>query len=380
MPDEETRILCVDDEPRVLDGLENHLAMEYDLHTATSGAEGLEILEEHGPFALVISDMRMPVMNGAQFLSQVRQRHPDTTRMLLTGQSDIESAIYAINEGSIFRFLSKPCSPDNLLNSVKDGVRQHELIRAERDLLENTLTAAITVLTEVIGLATPAALRRSSSVLGIVQHLCQKLNLPDPWRYEMAARLSQLGCVTLPPETLEKFYAHQPLSEQEEAIAKRHPLVGSKLLRQIPRLELIAAMVRGQNKAVDWDGKAPESDAGITAAGRTLLHIALSYDALRTSAPDHGTALRELKKQPGVNRELAKLLADYRADADQEAVRALNVAGLQPKMILDEDVRTKAGHLIVGKGNVLSAALLERLRNFADGVGVIEPIRVRVPG
>ena len=94
------RVLCVDDEPRILEGLENHLAMHYEVHFATSGAKGLQLLQSDGPFSVVISDMRMPEMDGASFLQQVRHQSPDSTRMLLTGQSDLESAITAVNKGN----------------------------------------------------------------------------------------------------------------------------------------------------------------------------------------------------------------------------------------------------------------------------------------
>src|SRR5690606_18712073 len=98
------RILCVDDEPNVLAGLERTLFDDYDVTTANSGVEALEILAEEEPFAIIISDMRMPNMDGATFLAEARKLEPDTVRMLLTGYSDVEAAISAINDGQIFRF------------------------------------------------------------------------------------------------------------------------------------------------------------------------------------------------------------------------------------------------------------------------------------
>src|ERR1700692_4519473 len=117
------RVLFVDDEPNVLDALQRTLRKQVDFHTATSGAEGLVKLRESGPYALVVSDMRMPVMNGAQFLAKAREAAPDTVRMILSGQSDLEATIAAVTEGHIYRFLSKPCPPDQLLAAVADGLR-----------------------------------------------------------------------------------------------------------------------------------------------------------------------------------------------------------------------------------------------------------------
>ena len=112
-------ILCVDDEVNILEGLQDNLRRKFKVHTASSGTEGLAVLKSEGPFPVVISDMRMPEMNGAEFLSQVRNLYPDSMRILLTGQSDIESAISAVNEGQIFRFLTKPCETDNLVSVIQ---------------------------------------------------------------------------------------------------------------------------------------------------------------------------------------------------------------------------------------------------------------------
>jgi DNA-binding NtrC family response regulator len=83
------------------------------------------MLSEAGPFALVVSDMRMPSMNGALFLAKVRQQTPDTVRMILSGQADLQAAIAAVNEGQIYRFLSKPCAPEQLLAAIEDALNQH---------------------------------------------------------------------------------------------------------------------------------------------------------------------------------------------------------------------------------------------------------------
>lgn len=103
------RILLVDDEPNVLSALARQLHPLYQVSLTPSPEEGLLLLEREGPFAVVLSDMRMPKMDGATFLKHVRERSPDTIRLLLTGHADLESAIAAVNEGQVFRFLTKPC-------------------------------------------------------------------------------------------------------------------------------------------------------------------------------------------------------------------------------------------------------------------------------
>jgi DNA-binding NtrC family response regulator len=108
-------VLFVDDEPHLLEGITRSLRTHFDIRTASSAAQGLQIVKTCGPFAVVVSDMRMPEMNGAQFLSQVRQYAPDTVRIILSGQADMQQTIAAVNEGNIFRFISKPCDTRSLL-------------------------------------------------------------------------------------------------------------------------------------------------------------------------------------------------------------------------------------------------------------------------
>ena len=144
------KILLVDDEPNVLEALEANLMFDYDVVTAGGGAQGLERMNADGPFGVVISDMRMPEMNGARFLAEVKRRHPDTTRVLLTGYSEVDAAISAINDGSVFRFLTKPCPPDVLVETVEQGLEQHRLRLAERELLEGTVRGAVGLLTDVL--------------------------------------------------------------------------------------------------------------------------------------------------------------------------------------------------------------------------------------
>jgi FixJ family two-component response regulator len=130
------RILFVDDEQGVLDGLERLLRKEFAVTVALGGQKGLTTIQDFGPFAVVISDMRMPGMSGAEFLAQVKHVAPDTVRMLLTGYTDLSAAIDAVNEGNIFRFLTKPCTKDVLVDAVNIGLTQYHKTTAEKELLK----------------------------------------------------------------------------------------------------------------------------------------------------------------------------------------------------------------------------------------------------
>ena len=163
-------ILCVDDEPNVVSGLAMQLRRDYEVVGASSGAEGLARLRERagGPedraFAAIVSDMRMPEMDGASFLAEAREVAPDATRLLLTGHSEFDAAIRAVNEGGLFRFLLKPCPPDELRVALRDAVEQHRLVVSERVLLEQTLRGSVRTLLEILAMTHPAAFGRAERV------------------------------------------------------------------------------------------------------------------------------------------------------------------------------------------------------------------------
>ncbi len=211
------RILCVDDEPAVLESLSDTLHRHFDVWTATSGAAGLDQLRaEPLEFAVVLSDMRMPVMPGHVFLSEACKLAPDATRMLLTGYADVEAAISAVN-GQLFRFLTKPCSPTDLLASCQAALEQHRMRTAEKVLLEQTLKGSLKALSDVLALANPAAFGRSASVREHAQRLAVALDAGTTWEVGVAAMLAQLGAITLPPATAEKLYSGANLIRDRRA-------------------------------------------------------------------------------------------------------------------------------------------------------------------
>lgn len=130
------KILFVDDEPAVLDSYRRMLRSEFDIATATSGEEGLALLRIHGPFAIVISDMQMSGMDGAQFLKRVRQIAPGTIRLLLSGRIDLHGAAKAVNDGSIFRLLLKPCEKSVLTEAITTALACYQERREERVRIE----------------------------------------------------------------------------------------------------------------------------------------------------------------------------------------------------------------------------------------------------
>ena len=167
--------------------------------------------------------MRMPGMNGAEFLRHVRERSPETVRLLLTGFAELETVVTAVNEGYIYRFLSKPCTGRVLHDAIVDAVTQHRLITAERVLLEQTLRGCIKAVSEVLALAAPAAFGRATRICQIAMLIGRQVGYRDLWLIEVASTLSQLACITLPQNTALKIYNAQDLPPEEDEMVARLP-------------------------------------------------------------------------------------------------------------------------------------------------------------
>jgi response regulator RpfG family c-di-GMP phosphodiesterase len=372
------QILCVDDDPNLLASLKRTLRKEFDLALAGSGTEALEVVSGNGRFAVILADMRMPGMDGVELLKRVKQISPDTVRVMLTGNADLSTAVEAVNQGHIFRFLTKPCSKDDLLNSLTSAVRQHELIVAERQLLEETLKGSLGMTVDILSMVNPVAFGRARRVLAYVRYVVGTLSLPDPWRYDVAAMLSQLGCVSLQPELLEKVFAGQELSDDERARYASHPELGGRLVSRIPRLEIVGEMVSRQEDPVSrHDRDKPVEQRDEAEIGGEILKVCLDYDRLIAHGMTADMAVDVLRKYPDTyEQRLVEILTGHPAQEKTRSVRVVDVSDMTYGMILDQDVCAKKGQLLATRGQEVTVAMLAHLKRWNDGPGVDQPIRV----
>lgn len=373
---ERPKILCVDDEPKVLDGLSLQLGRHYQVHTAPSGQAGLDVLGAKGPFAVVISDMRMPGMDGAAFLARVRAEAPDAVRMLLTGYSDVESAIAAVNEGQIFRFLAKPCAPDLLRQAVAAAVEQNRLISAEKVLLEQTLRGSIKTLIDVLSLSNPTVFGKATRIRDHASALASAVGVANLWQLEVAAMLSQLGTVVLPEATLESYFRGQALSAPDQAMVARVATLNQELLANIPRLEVVREWIAELNNGVLPAGVAPPKRWVEQCVELKVLRIASDFDRLESEGLATQDALDLMRGRSGWYEESAlEAFARIRNAKTSGKVRELPVAAVTAGMILVADVRTTSGVLVLARGHQFTPSSMERLRNYPKGT-IKEPIRV----
>jgi CheY-like chemotaxis protein len=374
------RLLLVDDEPAILQGYQRVLHREFQLETATSGADALAKIAAH-PYAVVVSDMRMPEMDGVQLLAKIKIVSPDTIRVMLTGNADIETAIEAVNEGNIFRFLTKPCSKETLAKTLTAGLVQYRLVTAEKELLEQTLRGSIQVLTDVLSLVNPAAFSRAVRVRKYVNHVVRVMALPNAWMFEVAAMMSQLGCVTLHPDTVEAVYAGKPISADEQARVNMHPQIGGDLLAHIPRMEPIAWMISHQTDSTASDEHDPAQEISQAIRhGADILRATLRFDEQLQRGVAKASVLKELRTRwSAIDQKIFLALADVEAEASQSKMQTTTFDVLSVGMTINEEVRTKNGLLIVAKGQEVTFPLIVKLKNFLEKGEIFGKVSVSVP-
>ena len=372
------KVLFVDDEVNILDSYRRSLRKMLKVETAPGGPQALELMEARGPFAVVVADMRMPGMNGVEFLAEAKLRSPDTVRMMLTGNSDQQTAIDAVNKGDVFRFLNKPCGPKDMARALYAAIKQHHLITAEKELLEKTLAGSIGVLSDVLSMVNPEAFGKTTRVKRLVRAVAAQMQLGDIWQYETMASLSQIGCVILPEELLSKHAHGIEFSEEEKQLFDQQASIGAHLLSKIPRLEEIANSVQYQGKNFDGSGVPFDSiSAEDVPIGARILKIVLDYDTYQTRGLD--------------SKQCLTLIDTNRLWYDPEVLQAFNIvisgeakAGtisirikqLRESMVLAEDVCTSTGLLVLSNGQEVSPFVIERLIMFSRGGMIPDSVSV----
>jgi response regulator RpfG family c-di-GMP phosphodiesterase len=383
------KVLLVDDDFNILAAYSRRLRGKYKFFTAESGKRGLAIIKENGPFAVVVTDFRMPAMDGVQFLAQVKQISPDTVRIMLTGQADMQSAIDAVNKGNVFRFLTKPCPTGDFISVLDLALEQYRLITAERVLLDKTLKGSIRMLIDILTIVNPVAFSQSSRLRSKARRLAILLGLEKTWEIELAAMLSQIGCVTIPGEILEKRLLGEKLTESENEIFLSHPQAGRALLDNIPRLGGIAEAIACQMKQYDGGGypKDNRKGADIPIAAR-ILKVVTDLDSLESSGETTLESIEIMRKQKqfydpsifavleshfsDVTKAGSKYLPGRKAVNAAEAVnkpimKEINLRELydvDTGTVIAEDIMTRTGVMIVPKGQEITEALKLRLENF----------------
>jgi response regulator RpfG family c-di-GMP phosphodiesterase len=320
----------------------------------------------------------MPGMDGVQFLTRARTASPRSVRMLLTGYADINTAIDAVNKSNIFRLIIKPCPTEELAAILSDGVEWHRLMMAEKELLEKTLSGSIKVLTDVLTLVSPRAFSHASRTRRAVKLIAKDMGIENTWLVEIAAMLSQIGCVTIPDAIIEKVFSRKPLSDAEREMYDTYPKVGADIIKNIPRMEKVARTIELLNPPIDSTGRKDVAAADLPIEVK-ILQLALDHDLLVMSGLDTASALVEINKRDGrYDPKAVKALEKIISVENKYEIKQELIENLTEKMILMEDLITKNNVLVVSKGDVVTQSMKLRLLNFKSNSGIQDYVRVIV--
>ncbi|MCU7376262.1 response regulator [Paucibacter sp. O1-1] len=423
-------VLFVDDEPSILSALRRLFRpLGYRVLLADSARAGLAMLAAE-EVNLVVSDMRMPEMDGAQFLEKVREQWPHVVRMLLTGYADIESTIAAINRGEIHRYISKPWEDQDLLLCVSDGLMRQRLEQENKALqqltksqndellslnanlerrvlartqelgqvndmlhksfaqLQENFLLSINVFSGLLELRDGGMAGYSRQVAELARRIATKLSGGAQLEQDMyiAGLLHEVGKIGLPDQLL-----HKPLSEMsgEELIRyKKHPLNGEAALLPLAQLQRVARFVRSHRERIDGKGF-PDGLAGDDVPfGAQILAVASDYFALQTGrlAVKHYSArdASGLVLGGSGSRYEASIVKAFReATEEQLAEKPLDqvipAQNVEVGMVLARDLLSPQGTLLLAKGFVFDDRVVRQIREFSQREGVRLTLYIRLP-
>jgi CheY-like chemotaxis protein len=372
----ESDIMVVDDNPVNLKLLEDMLLQRgYEVRSFPLGRLALAAAKKNPP-DLILLDINMPEMNGyevCESLKSIRELS-DIPVIFLSALNETEDKVQAFRSGGV-DYISKPFQFEEVQARVQTHMKLRHAQQAERALLERTLGGAIGALWELVQLTSPVLALRSHAIRDIVLWIIKRMGLGESWQYELAATLCLLGCISLPDEIFERAYCGQALSPDEDRMFRAHPESAARLLSRIPRLEVVAEIIRGQHRPEEGPGSKEESKQGAL-----ILHLALELDRRIYRGDSPSGAIAELRRLSRFDEPMLDALGSYAPAQAEFDVRRLPIRELRSGMILESDVlSTDSNLLIFKKGTTLTETWIERLVNFAKAPGLQEPVEVRVP-
>lgn len=362
------KLLFVDDDASLLRALDRSLRFDYDLQLAESGEIALEMLREDNSTSVIVTDMEMPGMDGLEFIEQARQIAPHSIYIMLTGNQDFDTAIAAVNDGSVFRFLSKPCPITAIKRAVDAAFKQRELLFSERELLERTCVGAVDLLTDVIESLKPELLDQSRRVDATMQ-LCEAaLGGAGSYAYRLAAKLGLLGFALLPQIEQDNFRRLRPSNPASQLILKKIMESSSRLVGRIPRLAPIAELLDSVPPA-DMQVLHGAVDLNSSKIGAALLKVAIYWSVVSQKESDVSNALGQLSTaMPDIPAVIEDVLLASGTGRNRERVVLIQLHELREGMMLKHNVKGIDGRTLIRAGLPLTETIIEKLKLHEDSL------------
>jgi CheY-like chemotaxis protein len=317
-------------------------------------------------------------MDGLQFIAQARELLPKTSYIMLTGNQDTETAVRAINDGRVFRFLTKPCEVDGIRAAIEAGHAQFELHHAERELLSRTCAGAIALVSEVLETHQPQVCQLVSELPDTVDALRLSVGILERWEYSLAARLSLVGFACLDDDTAQQFMNGSIVDNQWRETYRRATARGAAMIRHIPRFELIAELIEqsDQSNGLHCSTK-PSSDAEVVQVGGNLIGVAIAWHVLMSQALDVNDALVELRHRfPELPTACDIPLQSWNSDVSCLPAAVASIGDLRVGMVIRDNLCSKSGDVLVRSGRRLSQTMIENLTHRAATYNDIAEISI----
>jgi response regulator RpfG family c-di-GMP phosphodiesterase len=325
-------------------------------------------IKAEGPFAVVVSDQNMPGVDGIKLLGHISKKAPSTTRIMLTGNNDQKTAMNAVNDGRIFRFVTKPCDSERLSAVIEEGIAHHQTVVAERELLEQTLSGSVKMLVDIIAVSRPRAHLRASMIQRWARRVNKALDATPSLEQGISAMLCTLGYLTLPDSLADRYFGGADLSPAEKASVNEAAAMARDLVLNIPRMEGIAEAIYYCRKGYDGSGF-PEDDRkgeDIPVAARVLCALIDLAEISVDETPSFVRCMEELEANaprydPNVLEVMRQVLGGDQHFAGSPNADEISVPILQLLAgdILAADIRDAEDRLLLAAGSLLSPITLK---------------------
>ena len=415
-------ILLVDDEASILKAIQRLLRKEpFEVTATVSPEEALRLLSEE-PYAVVVSDQRMPTMKGTRLLEKARKISPDTVRIILTGYVDIQAAVEAINRGAVYRFVTKPWNDEELRLTVQQAASRFEMVMENKRLhaltekqngqlkelnrnleqkvvqrtqkisrlnqeLEESFLGSIQVMASLAEMHSPVIGSHSKRTAAHCKSLAQYMGLPEGeiFQIEVASVLHDIGKIGIPSHILRK--SESALSHQGVEMLRRHVVRGEEIMQTVPNVGEAPRIVRHHHERFDGSGYPNRLKGRDIPLGSRIIAVANAYDNVlnrrsyfQETTPEKTLKFVQSRCPNEFDPEIVSVFADWlhkegRGLRDSVEVE-VNLDDVCEGMVLSRELRTARGVLLLSKDSKIKADQLDRIRNFHESDPIIDSIYV----
>lgn len=364
------KVLLVSADAEFLDFSKKLLEKEFSLTCAGSGKEAIQALAGTKGVRVVVSGLHLPDVDGIKLLDKIRTDYPTIMRIMVTGEGDFNTVAGAVHTAHVYSLLPKPCDPELLLKAVRDGAATFRKVRAESDSMRDTMFGTVRMLVDILGLIHPVAVERSKRIRRVAREICKELHAMPSQFMDMVVLLSGIGSVGLPGGLLKKLNDGESLTPEERKLFSTHPSIAARLLENIPRMGKVSEIVRHQNSPCS---KKPPM-------GARILKVCFDFDQMKQGGATPEKTVAYMRGKPEVyDGSVMDALEHFLGESAKHECSYLTVADLEPGMVMQADMVTETGTILLQHGQTLSEASHLRIQTFSDLLHIKEPVCAVMP-